>query len=155
MGKTTAQVLVGTGGWDHEVFDECFYPEPGLESLEKLRFYSRFFDTVEIRPTFWDDTIDELDAARWVDAVASNRRFQFSVKLHSSFTHRASIDLACARTIRGLSYELGRHDCLGAILAQFPYAFTNTSAHRSHLMKLAEVFQGFPIHVELRHETWE
>jgi uncharacterized protein YecE (DUF72 family) len=47
-------LVIGVGGWEHEVFDECFYLRPRLESMEKLRQYAQFFDAVEVRPTFWD-----------------------------------------------------------------------------------------------------
>jgi uncharacterized protein YecE (DUF72 family) len=52
-------------------------------------------------------------------------------------------------------HELQNHDRLGIALAQFPYAFTNTGAHRFHLEKLAAAFRGLPLHVELRHASWE
>jgi uncharacterized protein YecE (DUF72 family) len=56
--------------------------------------------------------------------------------------------------VRGILAELARHNRLGALLLQFPYAFTNTSGNRFHFVKLAEVFSGFPLHAELRHESW-
>ncbi|MEO8167742.1 MAG: DUF72 domain-containing protein, partial [bacterium] len=31
---------------------------------------------------------------------------------------------------------------------------TNTSANRFHLVKLGEIFRGFPMHVEFRNESW-
>jgi uncharacterized protein YecE (DUF72 family) len=43
---------------------------------------------------------------------------------------------------------------LGGLLAQFPYSFTNTSANRFAVIRLAEVFRGFPLHVEFRHASW-
>ncbi len=148
------KVLIGTGGWEHQSFDRVFYPEANLDSIDKLRHYARFFDTVEVRPTFWDETLTGSDAWEWVGAVSENKRFQFNVKLHSSFTHRKEIKPAITKNVRSVLQELLKADRLGALLIQFPYAFTNTGSHRYHLMRLSEVFAGFPMHVEFRHESW-
>jgi len=147
--------LVGLGGWEHEVFDGCFYPKPGLESSRKLAFYARSFDFVEVRATFWDDGLTARDAVDWLAAVADNRRFLFGVRLHLSFTHKGSITPKASKSVRGLLYELAKCNRLGGLLAQFPYSFTNTSANRFHLVKLGEVFSGFPLFVELRHASWD
>lgn len=154
MEKGSATYRIGIGGWEHEAFDGCFYPRLGGESLEKLRFYARFFDIVEVRPTFWDDTLGATNALQWVNAVSGNRRFLLNVKLHRSFTHKRELNLQSARRMRGILQELEKHDRLGAVLVQFPYSFTNTSAHRFHMVKLAQLFAGFPLHAEFRHESW-
>jgi len=154
MEKGSTTYLIGTGGWEHEAYDNCFYPVPGEESLEKLRYYCRFFDTVEVRPAFWDDSLTADDARGWIGAVAANPHFLFDVKLHSSFTHKRIMHPNKTRNVRSLLHELAKSDRLGALLIQLPYSFTNTSANRFHLVKLAEIFSGFPVHVELRHESW-
>jgi uncharacterized protein YecE (DUF72 family) len=56
--------------------------------------------------------------------------------------------------VRAILQELRAHNRLGALLLQFPYGFTNTGSNRYHLLKLAEVFEGFPVHIEFRHESW-
>lgn len=152
--EKAATIMIGTGGWDHGSFDSCFYPNPDMDSLQKLNYYARYFDTVEVRPTFWDESLSEMDARGWNAAVAENKRFQFNVKLHSSFTHQKSIKPNITRNVRGLLQELAKADRLGALLIQFPYSFTYTSTHRYHVIKLAEIFSGFPLHAEFRHESW-
>jgi uncharacterized protein YecE (DUF72 family) len=154
MEKQTGSVLVGTAGWEHEEFDRVLYPGEGMESTAKLARYSGTFDVVEVRSTFWDDALGEPDARTWMDAVRDNRRFQFLVKLHRSFTHERTVRPKITRAVRGLLQELVHHDRLGALLIQFPLSFTATSGHRFHLIKLAEIFEGFPIHVEFRHDSW-
>jgi uncharacterized protein YecE (DUF72 family) len=154
METRTARFLVGVGGWEHGAFDECFYPPPALSSAEKLGVLAEYLDTVEVRQTFWDDELTARDAKEWSAGVAGNRQFLFTVKLHASFTHGKTIRPAATRNIRGLLAELARQNRLGALLAQFPYAFTNVGTHRYHLAKLGELFRGFPVVVELRHESW-
>jgi uncharacterized protein YecE (DUF72 family) len=154
MEKKPGTVLVGTAGWEHEEFDRVLYSAQGMESGAKLACYARSFDAVEVRSTFWDDTLGETDARAWMDAVRENRRFQFLVKLHKSFTHGKTIHPSATRAVRGLLQELAKNGRLGALLIQFPASFTATSAHRFHLTKLGEIFAGFPVHVEFRHDSW-
>ena len=154
MQTEKAVYRVGTGGWEHEVFDSCFYPDGGGSSAEKLRFYARHFQTTEVRATFWDDSLTPADAQEWIAAVHDAPGFLFNVKLHSSFTHGKSLRPELTRTFRQILQELARHNRLGSLLVQFPYSFTGTGAHRLHLVRIAEVFRGFPLHVEFRHQSW-
>lgn len=155
MEKGQVNYLVGTGGWEHEVFDGCLYPHPGLTPVQKLSYYSGFFETVEIRPTFWDETLTAEDAKPWVDAVAQARTFLFNVKLNALFTHKKTVRRDAAKNTAGILRLLQERQRLGALLMQFPYEFTNTSSNRLHLARLAEIFRGFPVHVELRHDSWQ
>lgn len=152
--QKTQQYLVGIGGWEHETLNKCLYGAETEYSTLKLRCYSRFFDTVEVRSTFWDEELSTNDAQQWIEAVAGNSRFRFNVKLHKSFVQGKEFKPEVATRVRGLLQELQKNERLGALLVQLPYAFTNTSANRFHLVKLGEVFRGFPIHVEFRHESW-
>jgi uncharacterized protein YecE (DUF72 family) len=143
---------IGIGGWEHEVLDRCLYQRPGMGSLEKLSFYAQFFGAVEVRPTFWDESLGAAEARDWASAVGAD--FRFVVKLHRTFTHAREMKSEPARSTRALLAELARRDRLGALLLQFPYSFTNTGAARYHLARLAEAFRGFPLQVEFRHDSW-
>jgi len=154
MGSDSGVVRVGMGGWEHEVFDGCLYPRTGMTSAEKLAFYARYFQATEVRATFWDDSLTAADAREWVASVAEAPRFLFNVKLHSSFTHGKTIRPELTRTVREILQALHRQDRLGSLLVQFPYSYTNTGSNRHHIVKLAEAFAGFPVHVELRHQSW-
>jgi len=155
MNQTGTRYHVGIGGWEHDVLDRCFYPATGLSSARKLEIYARYFDVTEVRPTFWDDSLGAQDAREWAEAVEARSDFRFIVKAHSSLTHSRTLTAPVVRTFTELLFELQRANRLGAVLAQFPYAFTNTGANRFHLEKLAAALKGFPIHVELRHASWE
>lgn len=146
---------VGIGGWEHDVLDRCFYPSTGLSPAAKLEFYARYFDTTEVRPTFWDDALGAADAREWIQAVEARSDFRFIVKVHSSLTHGHTLTAPVIRSLQDVLGELQRANRLGAVLAQFPYAFTNTGANRFHLEKLAAALKGTPLHVELRHASWE
>ncbi|MBX2991864.1 MAG: DUF72 domain-containing protein [Bacteroidetes bacterium] len=154
MNRKQVQYSIGIGGWEHECFNQCLYSVPMEESDAKLRVYSRYFDTVEVRATFWDDSLGMADALQWIAAVAGNKRFRFNVKLHKSFVHGKEIRPERATRVRGLLQELQKNDRLGAALVQLPYSFTNTGANRYHLEKLSGTFRGFPLYVEFRNESW-
>lgn len=154
MNKQSVQYLVGIGGWEHETLNDCLYGAETEYSTLKLRCYARFFDTVEVRSTFWDEELSTNDAQQWIEAVAGNSRFRFNVKLHKSFVQGKEFKPEVTTRVRGLLQELQKNEKLGTLLVQLPHAFTNTSANRFHLVKLGEVFRGFPIHVEFRHESW-
>jgi uncharacterized protein YecE (DUF72 family) len=87
--------------------------------------------------------------------VSGNRRFLFLPKLHASFTHRRELKLDVAKSMRSVFQELARRERLGGVVAQFPYAFTNTGQNRFHLEKVAQLFKGFPMAVEFRHASWD
>ncbi|MBI5473062.1 MAG: DUF72 domain-containing protein [Ignavibacteriae bacterium] len=154
MATNSVQYLVGVSGWEHESLSTCFYGAETEYSTLKLRYYARFFDTVEIRATFWDDELGERHAQEWIEAVAENKRFRFTVKLHKAFSHEKRFNPDAATRMRGLLHALQKNDRLGSLLVQLPYSFTNTSSNRFHLVKLGEVFRGFPMYVEFRHESW-
>ena len=145
---------VGLGGWEHEVFDSCFYPREGASSPDKLNFFAQHFQAAEVRSTFWDDTLTAMDAQEWIKALHDAPGFLLNVKLHSTFTHGKSLRPDRTRTVRQILQELARHNRLGSLLVQFPYSFTNTGGNRHHIVRLAEMFAGFPLHVEFRHQSW-
>jgi len=149
------QIFIGIGGWEHEVLDRCLYPSPLTSSSEKLGYYARIFNTVEVRPTFWDETLGAREAEEWADAVGERRDFLFSVKLHCTLTHKRELAPGVLHNTRALLDTLQRRNRLGAVLAQFPFSYTATGANRFHLEKLAATFRDYPLHVELRHSSWD
>ena len=154
MRTSQEAVLLGIGGWEHDVLSECLYGEGAGAAVDRLARYAGVFDVGEVRATFWDDTLGAEDARSWAEAVSVNKRFSFVVKLHSQLTHRREFRPSATQGLRGLAQELARRGRLAGLLAQFPYAFTNTSATRYHLRRLAEVFAGFQLFAELRHDSW-
>ena len=152
MDGTTGRMRIGIGGWEHDILDRSLYPRPGMESLEKLSHYAQFFNAVEVRATFWDESLGAADARAWAGAVGPD--FQFVLKLNRRFTHEREMKTELARSTRAMLAELARRDRLGGLLLQFPYSFTNTGAARYHLGRLAEAFGGFPLLVEFRHDSW-
>jgi uncharacterized protein YecE (DUF72 family) len=149
------QIFIGIGGWEHGVLDRCLYPTTVTSPAEKLGYYARVFNTVEVRPTFWDETLGAREAEEWADAVGERRDFLFSVKLHFSLTHKREPAPGVLQNTRALLDTLQHLNRLGAVLAQFPFSFTCTGANRFHLERLATTFRDYPLHIELRHASWD
>jgi len=154
MELQSARVRLGIGGWEHEVLDRVLYEKAGLSSEEKLSRYAETFDVTVTRATFWDEDLSAQDAASWARAVRRNSAFRFVVKLHHRCTHEQNPSSSLRQRVRHLLQVLDGEGRLGTLLAQFPYSFTNTSTNRFAVIRLSEVFRGFPLHVEFRHASW-
>ena len=126
--------------------------------------------------TFYGQPCPEVTRA-W--AARTPPRFEFSIKLYQKFTHprmfkerlagglpgnaaaRPGLLDALARPNdadidafrRGID-PLASSGRLGALLAQFPASFTDNAASRDYLAGLLTAFAGYPVAVELRHQTW-
>lgn len=154
MERNPAKVRVGIGGWEHEILDRVLYGETGLSPEEKLSRYAETFDTTVTRPTFWDEDLGCEIARLWVNAVRRNSSFQFIMKLHHCCTHERTPVASLRQRTREILQVLDGDGRLGALLAQFPFSFTNTSANRFTVVRLAEIFRGFPFQAEFRHASW-
>ncbi len=154
MERNPAKVRMGIGGWELEILDRVLYGKSGLSPEEKLARYARTYDATVTRPTFWDGDLGAESAALWARAVRHNPSFRFIVKLHRQFTHEQKPAPSLAQQVRQVLQVLDGEGCLGGLLAQFPFSFTNTSANRFVVIRLSETFRGFPLHAEFRHASW-
>jgi uncharacterized protein YecE (DUF72 family) len=110
-------IRVGTSGWDYPHWNGRIYP-PELPHRERLRFYARQFDTVEINRSYYQLPTREQFAA-W-EAEVAGRDFVFAVKASRYITHLKklrNVEDALARLIEATG-GLGAH--LGPYLYQLP-----------------------------------
>ena len=173
---------IGTSGWNYPsgkgTWNGLFYPKTrskraGTAGFDELRFYSEHFDTVEVNTTFYGQPRAEVTRA-WVSRTPD--AFEFSLKLYQKFTHpkmfretalkRAPgsegtlLDLLSAATqsdideFRAGIEPLASSGRLGALLAQFPASFKDSSESRDYLTQLLHAFADYPVAVELRHRSW-
>ena len=79
-------IHIGTSGFSYKDWEGPFYPE-GYSDREKLSYYAREFDTVEINYTYYN-----LPSAKTLMAMADKTpsHFVFSIKAHQSMTHPVS-----------------------------------------------------------------
>jgi uncharacterized protein YecE (DUF72 family) len=161
-----ARLFTGTSGWSYPkgqgTWDGIFYP-PKLADKDKLTFYSRFFNTVEINSSFYRPP-NQYAARAWASKVPDD--FRFTVKLWQKFTHPKMYEEATGQKSFGSEEDfnvfaegigpLAQAGKLGPILAQFPTSFRPDEGTLEYLDDLIRRLRGagFPLAVELRHREW-
>ena len=150
---TAGPILVGTAGWSYPDWEGIVYPR--ASSTERLRSAVEFLDCVEIDSSFYRPPTPRM-AANWIKVAGTHPDFRFLAKAWQRFTHQrdskwsqAEFDLFAG----GLAplRDAGR---LEALLFQFPWSFRNEPRNRDWLDALAEAFAGWPVAIEVRHDSW-
>jgi uncharacterized protein YecE (DUF72 family) len=152
----TGVLRIGTSGWSYPPntgpgsWTGLFYP---LTRTDELKFYSRYFNTVEINSTFYRPCAPKT-AEGWAKRTPED--FEFTVKAWQQFTHKkdgwTQEDIDEFKMGIAPLAESGK---LGCILFQFPASFRHTSESMEHLESLLEQFTDYRNVVELRHLSWE
>jgi uncharacterized protein YecE (DUF72 family) len=124
-----------------------FYPA-GVQ--DRLAFYARHFDTVEINSTYYG-LPRPRDTAGW--AARTPPGFAFWVKVPGETTHRRRRDAAAP--FREAIAPLQASGKLAGLLAQFPGSFRNGPESRRYLQVVRTDFPGSRIAVEFRHRSWD
>jgi uncharacterized protein YecE (DUF72 family) len=144
------KIYIGTSGWQYYHWKGKFYPED-LSSKDFLKFYSKYFNTVEVNTSFYHFT-KKSTFEKWEKEV--NRNFLFSIKLHRLFTHFRKLKLnkddkrILKETIE--SYKvLGKN--LGPILIQLP---PSLKKDLKVLEKFLKNFKNLKLAIEFRHKSW-
>jgi len=170
---------IGTSGWNYPAgrgtWNGIFYPAKGTKAatskqgsepparkrggggpaskFDELAFYAEHFDTVEINTTFYGQPKVAI-AQSWADRTPPG--FEFSLKLYRQFTHErpATPDEREIDLFRKGIEPLANAGKIGALLAQFPPSFKQSTASQDYLDALVRRFHDYPVAVELRHKTW-
>jgi uncharacterized protein YecE (DUF72 family) len=159
-------IYIGTAGWSYPKgegrWDGTFYPE-SLPDRDKLAYYARYFDAVELNSSFYRPP-SPSQAKTW--AARAPDGFRFTAKLWQKFTHPKMFEEDTGRAAavsdddfdrfrEGIAplAEAGR---LGPILAQFPPSFKPDDGTFEYLHELIRRLKrdGFQLAVELRHRDW-
>jgi uncharacterized protein YecE (DUF72 family) len=162
----SSRLFVGTSGWSYPKgegsWEGTFYP-PKLADRDKLGFYARYFNTVEINSSFYRPPA-EAAARTWAARVPDE--FRFTVKLWQKFTHPKMFEAATGQSSRVQDEDfdvfaegiapLAEANKLGPLLAQFPASFRPDPGTLEYLEDLIRRMRGagFPLAVELRHRDW-
>ena len=167
------KIYTGTSGWQYYHWKVKFYPE-NLPSKDFLRFYSKYFNTVEINTSFYNFT-KKSTFEKWVTQINTyferintdkdnphkslsnphkSVNFLFSIKLNRLFTHFRKLKLnkddkrILKETIE--SYKvLGKN--LGPILIQLP---PSLKKDLKVLEKFLKNFKNLKLAIEFRHKSW-
>ncbi len=146
-------VRVGTCAWaDHQ----DFYP-PGTRPGDRLAYYARFFDLVEIDSTYYAPP-DPQRVRLWAKAVP--RDFVFNMKAHRGVTGHIrqgmapdEAALALGRQKEALAILRGEGK-LGAFLLQFPPWVKADAQGKDVVERALDLFPDTLAAVEFRHRSW-
>lgn len=143
-----AELRVGTSGWHYEHWKGVFYPA-GMKGGERLAFYARHFDTVEIDNSFYRlpsrDTF--LDWRRKTPAG-----FIFSLKASRFITHLKKLQEPREPLSSLFDHAGGLKEKLGPVLFQLPPRW---GVDPGRLEEFVAALPAGKRHVfEFRDESW-
>ncbi|MDE1858577.1 MAG: DUF72 domain-containing protein [Thaumarchaeota archaeon] len=148
-----SDLYLGTSGWSYNEWTGVFYPK---SSTNKLSYYSKLYQTVEVDSTFYAFPSKGL-VLGWARYTPDN--FVFSVKLPRQLTHDKKLALdqgVEADLIRylGLLKPLMATGKLGPVLIQLPpsYSFDSDFEKLKAFLNMAPEDVAFA--VEFRHPSW-
>ncbi len=158
-----SNVLVGCSGWNYgDQYTEggwvgSFYPDT---KTRRLSYYSHFFDTAEMDATFYEKFYSKMSPGTFYGmAKATPPKFQFSVKVPETVTHKKRLDVkngaadALAEFLEKIE-PLKHAAKLGAILVQLPPSFSVRHFKETEAF-LEQLPQGYEYAVEFRHSSWQ
>jgi uncharacterized protein YecE (DUF72 family) len=177
---------VGTASWLDQslIASGRFYPRPAMSAEDRLRWYARFFDCVEVNSTYYA-LPSPRNAALWTARTPPG--FLFHVKAYSLMTgHHPRLDTLppelrlmlpedvplrrrgeldrewfppealdrCFALFRAALTPLAEAGKLGYVLFQLAPWVRCEEAALAYLASLPARLPGWTVAVELRNETW-
>lgn len=144
---------IGTAGWTYKDWVSAFYPKPQTGGFDWLRFYSNYFNCVEVNASYYA-YISPRTVDGWIEKVSNVSDFVFTIKLHKDFTHDRKFDAEKIKAVIQNLELLKRAERLGGLLIQFPYSFSFDGATAEYIRRLKEIFESYNCFVEVRHSSW-
>lgn len=167
------KIFIGTSGWVYPHWEEIFYPKE-LSSKDKLKYYSRYFKTVEINYSFYH--LPSPNTYRsWYSQTPGD--FLFAVKASRFITHIKRLkgvgpawkvfienalnlnpvrDNGDRKKAQNKRISNGVKEKLGPILFQFPPSFRATDENIKRLEEFLKIITDRKLRFafEFRHESW-
>lgn len=145
---------IGTSGWSYGEWDRVFYPEGVKSTQDRLAFYAKHFDTVEVNYSFYHLPKPET-YQKWAAAVSPG--FLFAVKASRFITHILKLVGVKESWEKFLTGARTLGERLGPILFQFPPSLRadlkRLSRFSDHLLKDTGSPPVQPV-FEFRHPSW-
>ena len=142
-------LFIGTSGWVYKHWEDgIFYPAK-TKSDEKLSYYAKQFNTVEINSTFYRQPLDQT-YEKWFNSVPID--FIFSVKANKFITHTkrlSNCNDAVNKFTKGADI-LSRK--VGPILFQLPPSLKKDVILLNSLLE--NLYPKHAYSFEFRHESW-
>ena len=145
----SAEIHIGTQGWNYDAWVGPFYPT-GTRPSEFLTVYARAFDTVEVDSTFYASPA-ATTIRSWADRTPKG--FVFALKLPQEITHEQRLRDMTGATEAFFERVRELGDKLGPVLVQMGPDF-----QPGELPALVDFIGRVPtdlrIAIEFRHRGW-
>lgn len=150
----TPNIHIGTAGWSYKDWVPVFYPKNQSTNFDWLRFYSEYFNFVEVNSSYYTFLNPQI-VEGWLRKLEDVDDFTFTLKLHQDFTHNHNFTQAKVSSILQNLNLLKDSERLSGLLIQFPYSFQFNDANMNYMQKIIELFDGYNRFVEVRHKSWQ
>lgn len=150
----TPKIYIGTAGWSYDDWVGNFYPFSQSKEFSWLKYYSRYFNMVEVNSTYYTYLAPYV-VNSWLRQTEPADDFLFTIKLHMDFTHKRRYGDDQIKAVQQNLNILKREERLGGLLLQFPYSFDFNDANVNYLRELIQKFDGYEKFVEVRHRSWQ
>ena len=144
-------IKIGTSGWQYGDWKELFYPSD-LKSADKLKFYSKYLNTVEINSTFYHmPRITTIE--KWKSDTPDD--FKITIKLNRYFTHskKLNIDEEFEQKFNDFINNISvLENKLGVLLVQLPPSLKFDLNKLERFLNL--INNRVKVALEARNDTW-
>ncbi len=148
-----AKLYAGTAGWSYKDWVGSFYPKEQGKDFDWLKFYSDYFNCVEVNSTYYTYLSPKI-VEGWIEKIEEKEDFLFTVKLHQDFTHKNDFNEEKIKAVKFNLNKLDKAGRLGGLLIQFPYSFSLTKENANRVKGLFDIFSEYEKFIELRHNSW-
>lgn len=150
----TAELLVGTSGWNYDHWRQKFYPQD-VSQKHWLEFYAESFVTAEVNYSFYRLPKAET-FEKWYEQVPDN--FVFACKASRYITHNLKLSNAAESWSRIITPMLRLREKLGPVLLQFPDRWQKNYDRLAEFLEMAKTSTPenakLKLAFEFRHQSW-
>lgn len=152
--RKAANLYVGTSGWAYGTWGEIFYPKTVRSTYERLTFYSKSFNAVEVNYSFYHLPKPET-CTKWAETVP--RGFLFAFKASRFITHIRRLEGVEDPWQKFIANIRSTGERLGPILFQFPSSWHADPDRLARFLALVKRDRQTPRIrpvFEFRHPSW-
>jgi uncharacterized protein YecE (DUF72 family) len=146
--KKKGTIYIGTSGWHYKHWIGTFYPE-GTKDADQLKYYLKFFSSVEINNSFYRLPAPETFTA-WRKAVPAD--FIFAVKGSRFLTHMKKLKVEKVNISRFFDSVKKLKEKAGPVLFQLPPRWKVNAQRLNDFLRLLP--KKYHYAFEFRNDTW-
>ncbi len=141
---------LGTCGWSYDEWEGALYPR-NLPAHERLAFYARFFDAIEVDSTFYHAPAPHV-VRTWRDETPPH--FRFACKIPRAITQEARLRNAVGEAAAFADRMSLLGSRLACLLVQLPPSLHPSDSFPDLQAFLAALPSGVQWAVEFRNPAW-